>query len=98
MSPSGLAILVDGVELAGSFVSELEDRLAGSCGLPRTGGAFAEKPPSLPGVSMSAFSLLPQLHLTWDSLPSWAELSEASQMPGASGCGAPSLSPRKMLL
>lgn len=74
-SPSGLVIPVDGVELAGSFVSELEDRLAGSCCLPRAGDIFAERPPFLLGVSISALSLLPQgghsrqagsrLHLTW---------------------------------
>lgn len=74
-SPSGLVIPVDGAELAGSFVSELGDRLAGSCCL-RAGHNFAERPPpSLPRVSSSALTLLPRgepsrragsrLRLTW---------------------------------
>lgn len=85
-SPSGLVIPVDGAELAGSFVSEQEDRLMGSCCLPGAGSTFAERPPSPPGVSASARSLLPQagpsrqaesgLYLPWNSLPSWAELPE----------------------
>lgn len=33
-SPSGLVIPVDGVELAGSFVSELQEKLAGSVASP----------------------------------------------------------------
>lgn len=62
----------------------------------RAGDTFAGKPPSLPGVSGSALSLLPwggqsrqagsRLYLTGDSSPSWAELPEASQMPRDSEC------------
>lgn len=46
--PSGLVIPVDGAELAGSFVFELEGRLAGSCCPPRARSTFAERPLSLP--------------------------------------------------
>lgn len=98
-SPSGLVIPVDGVELAGSFVSELEDKLAGSCCLPRAGDTFAERPRSVPGASSSALSLLPRGRQrrragSRDSPPSGAELPEASQMPRDSEDGVPTLSPQ----